>query len=154
MIFNGPETTIGIEYEVLSETSSASDCTTKSLVMGGKMRQMLSVHLAFISRRYAGFLLLKAVSFHYAFAFSLVYLCGLCLPGISSDNRNSLCFGDPYCQPTNLYGTGFRVDNKNTLFFWPVCLIQVGTCGPHQVGEGQSQGFAGAGFTELVALNI
>lgn len=58
---------------------------------------MLSVHLASISRRHAGFLLLKAVSFHYAFASSLVYLCGLCLPGISSDNRNSLCFGDPYC---------------------------------------------------------
>lgn len=71
---------------MLPENDSAGE-SHKDL-SDGRQNEATAVHLASISRRHAGFLLLKAVSFHCAFA--SVYQCGLCLPGISSDKRNSL----------------------------------------------------------------
>lgn len=54
-----------------------------------------AVHLTSVSGRHGEFLLLKAVSIHHAFA-SLGSLCDFRLPGISSDDRNSLfVWGNP-----------------------------------------------------------
>lgn len=88
MICNGPGTTVGIEYDVLSVTGSA-DWPTKPSVDGRK-NEASAVCLASISGRHAGFLLLKSASFYHDFASSSVYLRGFCLPDISLDNRNSL----------------------------------------------------------------
>ena len=88
MICNGPATALGMEQEVLSDTVSAGDCTTKTLVNGRKNEASV-VRLASVSGRHAEFLLFKAVPIHHAFA-SLGYLGGFYLPGISSDDRNSL----------------------------------------------------------------
>lgn len=77
-----------MKQEVLSDTGSAGDCTTETLVNGRKNEASV-VRLASVSGRHAEFLLLKVVSIHHAFA-SLGYLGGFYSPGISSDDRNSL----------------------------------------------------------------